>query len=829
MRNSHGNSHGGRTMRLAGFWAAVLAVVAMVVFGATLSGAPASARAVSLPEAQGAPARPLGSAAQAAPEQARPTVMIGVAGLRWADVGEESTPRLSAALAGSGTDNSGGYGAALANISVRTAAPTTCAADGWVSLGAGARAAVTPAASSCVAPESLVTPDGTVRDAEQISEESSAAHYPVVMGALAQAVAPERALAVGPGAALALNRQAESRIAYRDLADVLADGSVLAGRELTVIDAGSFDAANAAVESDDTGSTGAESADGGSAGAENVPVESLAELDERLGNIIALVTAHQPQARIVITTVADRAERAELGFFALLEPGETTALARSTTTRTAGLVQLIDLAPSVLAWHNGAPALLTVDSGGKTTLATANATLHGQALRADLTAQLSPQFYLLLAGLGLVCFAVIAVHLVRFHRFPPATVAAAAGSSAGASVPQAATAPVPPTRAAARRARPTGFAQLLAWLAALPVSALLIGIIPWWSFSRPLLGWWSSLAVLAALLATWALAGPRRQAPAGDRWIAAPLARLGTLSATVIAVDVLVSTFGGGYSLANTSVMGSLPTVAGRFFGFNNSVFAIFAVGALAAAATLAARIHSAGGSATPTNRATRMAGFAVLAVGACAIALDGLPVFGADAGGPPALTLGFAYLAWHTWGKRWTWWHTALAAIAGVAVSAGLAVLDRAVGSTTHLGNFVGRVEHGGAGAVVARKLSQAFFGLPPLVAGALGATLLVGVCMVVWLVTSGRWDLRARPATAQVHACVTAHPHPAAATAAGFLALGYASLINDSGLVILGVGVALLAPTFALGLMRAGESSFGECAGTDAAQEPQEKPAGR
>ncbi|MDY5139294.1 hypothetical protein R6H00_08940, partial [Actinotignum timonense] len=134
-----------------------------------------------------------------------------------------------------------------------------------------------------------------------------------------------------------------------------------------------------------------------------------------------------------------------------------------------------------------------------------------------------------------------------------------------------------------------------------------------------------------------------------------------------------------------------------------------------------------------------------------------------------------------------------------------------------------------GGAGAVVARKLSQAFFGLPPLVAGALGATLLVGVCMVVWLVTSGRWDLRARPATAQVHACVTAHPHPAAATAAGFLALGYASLINDSGLVILGVGVALLAPTFALGLMRAGESSFGECAGTDAAQEPQEKPAGR
>ncbi|EPD27943.1 hypothetical protein [Actinotignum schaalii] len=791
MRISHGNRHGKRVMRLAGLWAAVLAVVA-VAFGVTLSAAPA---------------------AQAAPDQVRPTVMIGVAGLRWADVGEESTPRLSAALAGSG------YGAALANISVRTAAPTTCAADGWVSLGAGARAAVTPAGSSCVAPKSLVTQDGAVRDAEQISEESSAAHYPVVMGALAQATAPEKVLAVGPGAALALNRQEESRIAYRDLADALADGSVLAGRDLTVIDAGGIDVANADSETSDTGS----------ANAENAPAGSLAGLDERLGEIIALVTAHQPQARIIITTVADRAERAELGFFALLEPSETKALARSTTTRTTGLVQLIDLAPSVLAWHTGTPAPLTVDNGGKTTLATASATLHGQALRADFTAQLSPQFYLLLAGLGLVCFGIIAAHLVRFSRFPPAMVAAAAGSSAGTSVSQAVTAPAHLTRAAARRARPTGFAQLLAWLAALPVSALLIGIIPWWTFSRPLLGWWSSLAVLAALLATWALAGPRRRTPAGERWIAAPLARLGTLSATVIAADVLVSTFGGGYSLANTSVMGSLPTVAGRFFGFNNSVFAIFAVGALAAAATLAARIRGAGGLAAPNTRAARIAGFAVLAVGACAIALDGLPVFGADAGGPPALTLGFAYLTWHTWGKRWTWWHTALAAIAGVAVSAGLAMLDRAVGSTTHLGNFVGRVEHGGAGAVVARKLSQACFGLPPLVAGALGATLLAGVCVVVWLVTSGRWDLRARPATAQVHARVTDHPHLAAAAAAGFLALGYASLINDSGLVILGVGVALLAPTFALGLMRAGESPLEERASTYTIQKPQEKPAGR
>ena len=801
MRNSHGDSRGGRAARL-GILASIFAAVAMVL-GFALGGVPASARSMSLPSAQGTPVVQRGSAAWGAPDQARPTVIIGVAGLRWADLSAESTPRLSAALASSGrggagdrisgveslgaespgVENVGGYGAALANISVRTAAPTTCAADGWVSLGAGARAAITPAANRCAALESLVSQDGTVRDAEQLGEESSAAHYPVVMGALAQGVVPEQVLAVGPGAALALNRQGESRISYRALTEFLADDSVLEGRELTVIDAGSADTGGAEV---------------GNAGAGNI-----ASLDERLGEIIGLVTARQPRARIVITAVADRAERAELGFFALLEPHGSTTLARSTTTRTAGLVQLIDLAPSVVAWHTGAPAPLTVDNGGSATLAEVSATLHGQALRADLTARLSPQFYLLLAGLGLVCFAVIAVHLVRFSRFPPATVAAA------------------------RQARPTGFAQLLAWLAALPVSALLIGIIPWWTFSRPLLGWWSSLAVLAALLATWALAGPRRHAPAGAQWIAAPLARLGTLSATVIAVDILVSTFGGGYSLANTSVMGSLPTVAGRFFGFNNSVFAIFAVGALAAAATLAARIRGTRSTATYANRSTRMAGFAVLALGICAIALDGLPAFGADAGGPPALTLGFAYLTWHTWGRRWTWWHTALAAIAGVAVSASMAMLDRAVGSTSHLGNFVGRVEHGGAGAVVARKLSQAFFGLPPLVAGALGATLLAGVCVVVWLVTSGRWDLRARPATAQVHACSAAYPRLAAAAAASFLALGYASLINDSGLVILGVGIALLAPTFALGLMRAGEN-IEVYSAAENPQELQEKPAG-
>ncbi|HVQ89205.1 MAG TPA: hypothetical protein VMT88_13600, partial [Actinomycetes bacterium] len=60
-----------------------------------------------------------------------PVVFIGVPGLRWTDVSAASTPNISAFVADT----------AVAQLSVRSVYRVTCPIDGWLTLGAGRRAA----------------------------------------------------------------------------------------------------------------------------------------------------------------------------------------------------------------------------------------------------------------------------------------------------------------------------------------------------------------------------------------------------------------------------------------------------------------------------------------------------------------------------------------------------------------------------------------------------------------------------------------------------------------------------------------------------------------
>ena len=73
---------------------------------------------------------------------ARPVVLIGIPGLRWTDMSAAATPALWR-LAGQGS---------VGSLVVTAAASRTCPADAWLTLNAGARAAVPhPAAGLCPA------------------------------------------------------------------------------------------------------------------------------------------------------------------------------------------------------------------------------------------------------------------------------------------------------------------------------------------------------------------------------------------------------------------------------------------------------------------------------------------------------------------------------------------------------------------------------------------------------------------------------------------------------------------------------------------------------
>ena len=144
-----------------------------------------------------AAARPAARAAvprSAASGPVRHVVLIGVPGLRWAQVSAAATPALWR-LARRGS---------VGSLSVTGVSPVSCPADGWLTLNAGARAAAPRTATGSCA---RLPPVTEVRSAEMptiISFNQPYNENPA-WGLLRSAAGPSRCTtAVGRGAALAL-------------------------------------------------------------------------------------------------------------------------------------------------------------------------------------------------------------------------------------------------------------------------------------------------------------------------------------------------------------------------------------------------------------------------------------------------------------------------------------------------------------------------------------------------------------------------------------------------------------------------------------------------
>src|SRR5262249_41147925 len=142
------------------------------------------------------------------------------------------------------------------------------------------------------------------------------------------------------------------------------------------------------------------------------------------------------------------------------------------------------------------------------------------------------------------------------------------------------------------------------------------------------------------------------------------------------------------------------PLVGGRFYGMGNVAFALYAAAVLLLCASLA--------HALVRRDAPRLAVVAVLVVGGVALAVDVLPAWGADFGGPIALVPALAFLLIGVLG-----WRTSVRSVVSVVVAAGLVVglvcyLDwrRPESERSHPGRFLQTVIDGGAWDVMSRKL---------------------------------------------------------------------------------------------------------------------------
>ncbi len=163
-------------------------------------------------------------------------------------------------------------------------------------------------------------------------------------------------------------------------------------------------------------------------------------------------------------------------------------------------------------------------------------------------------------------------------------------------------------------------------VAATPVAVSLANALPWWRCAHPLLLSWAAVLGCAGIVAaivylTRIWIRPQRRA-----WWSVLV--ISGITGAVLAGDALT-----GNGLQLDSLLGYNPLHAGRFAGFNNPGFAVFGISGVLFAAFLA------------YGHRRWLSVALVTAVAIPVIALEGLPLWGADAGGILALLPAFMLL----------------------------------------------------------------------------------------------------------------------------------------------------------------------------------------
>jgi hypothetical protein len=582
-------------------------------YGATVMGVVAGMLvALALPAVPGAQ-----PAAQ--PAAVDRVVVVGVAGLTWSDVTATGTPTLAGLVASGSTGT----------LSVRSAADVTCPADGWLTLGAGGYASAADPGGGCGELPPVSTGRPAVPSMPELAARNAGLRFGARPGTLGDLLPCTSA--VGPGAALAA-AGAEGRVGRYLPALPASPGELFARCPLTVVDLGSV---------------------------EGPP--DLRSFDRALGRIERSMPA---SSVLVVLGVAETQPRQPRLHVAVASgPGFEPGWLRSPSTLRTPYVQLVDIAPTVLAALGrdvpdgltgrplaggaaGRPATVT-----STVAQLADTDTQAVAQRAELG-----RFF---AGLGAILLAVVAATVWLLRR-----------------------------RALPRAARWLSLVAL--GLSAVPAASFLANMVPWWRSSFPLLVLSILVIVGAAAMAMVALLAGRRFRD----WPTRIRVRLSALAA----MTLLVFVFDGltGTRLQLSSVLGYNPLVAGRFTGFGNIAFAVYAVAGVLLAACLA----------YGRRQAWAWAGLAAVAVPV--VVFDGLPWWGADFGGVLTLVPTFAVLGLLLARARITWRRLAVALGAGATVVLAISWLDylRPADQRSHFGRFLVSIMDGTAAGAVERKL---------------------------------------------------------------------------------------------------------------------------
>jgi hypothetical protein len=731
--------------------ARLTATGALAVLGALLCAGPAAAASTQAAALVATTPEPPGGM----------VVLLGTGGLRWDDIGDLAA--LSALL-----DDASGQ------LAVRSVRATTCPVDGWLAVSSGRRAAddggtCRPMRLSVAQPGgSAAVPDWS-RYVAAADDESFDARPGLLGDTLA--AARRSAVAVGPGAAIALAggngtvTRAFTGPVDDDRGTVdptrLADdvqAALALKPDVLAVDLG-------VVRDPAQAGTGDPRPTGAYAAARETQVQRL---DSRLGLVLGQLPA---DATVVVASLADAGDESQLRLVAARGPAPVAndglrdfenALLVSSSTRQDGIVQTTDLAPTLLH-ATGAPApdgfvgapLRPVRAGDVVDRLQRLSDLDEAATKVH---PIVPWF-----------FNGIVVAQVLLYGLAALVLRLDGGRDGGAITPR-------------RRRTLVSVRRVAVAFATVPAATYLANLLPWWRSDLSGLTVTGAVLLFALPMAVLALTGPWRNRILG------PAGVVGGLTALVLAADVAT-----GSHLMLSSLMGVQPVIAGRWYGFSNPGFALFATGCLLLALALADLFLERGDR--------RRAVVAIGVVGLVATVVDGAPGLGSDFGGPPAIVPAFSVLALLVAGVAITWRRALLIVVATVGVLALLSVADwlRPADSRTHLGAFVQTLLDGDAWPIVERKLAQ---NLQILFGSWLSALLPVAAAFVVFVLwRPGRLGVRPLEVAYQ-RSPVLRHGMVAFGV---MIVVGFA--LNDSGTVVPAVASTVAIPLLIAASMRAVE----------------------
>ncbi|HEY3905102.1 MAG TPA: hypothetical protein VGM14_14415 [Streptosporangiaceae bacterium] len=584
--------------------------------------------------------------------QTRHVIVIGISGLRWSDISDTQTPAIWQ-LAESGSVGS------LVTTTVHT---TTCPDDAWLTLNAGARAAVSPANSTCLPVRVTTEPGsagydrGLIPGVKGIARANKSTGYQPRWGTLGARDAqssprssPSKSqcsTAIGPGAALAL-ADGTGNVDHYLPAPPTEPASwtpVLASCPLSIVDLGSLPPSPA-------------------------PRAAAVAADDR--QIEAIASTAPSGSIVMVAGLGDSASThggPHLRTIVIDGSGYPSGQLTSAATRQPGVVTITDLTPSIYGWlgHQAPSGLVgsPVTSIARGPLPDAVKTMIGQDTANQVYRSVVGWFFLALGVSEGVVFAIIALVL------------------RGSEDPRV-------------RCRVAWYTIMGAFGAAVPVGTFLAGLAPWGQWPHPALWLYGLGLAWAAVIALIAVAGPWRRQPFG------PPGFVCATTAAVIAIDVIT-----GSRLQLGAPFGLSLVEAGRLYGVGNNALGVYAVAGMLTAAWAA---HSLPLHPPPATR-RRVAVTATAAVALAVVIASGWPGFGAKVGGTIAMVPAFLVLLAVVAGIKITFRRALLIAVSGLVLVAAFAVADYLIPAIgpSHLGDFVGSLLHGRAGGTLHRKISS-------------------------------------------------------------------------------------------------------------------------